>query len=97
MGERPGDEVVQLYVQDVEASLPVSQLQLQGFTRIRLAPGEKQTVRFTLTAGQLSVVDEAGTWRLEPGDFRVWVGGQQPNLRSDRQPDNVLEGHFTVE
>ena len=48
-GERLGDEVVQLYVQDVEASLPVPQLQLQGFTRLRLAPGEKQTVRFTLT------------------------------------------------
>ena len=95
-GERLGDEVVQLYVQDVEASLPVPQLQLQGFTRIRLAPGEKQTVRFTLTAEQLSVVDEAGTWHLEPGDFRVWVGGQQPNLRSDRQPANVLGGRFTV-
>jgi beta-glucosidase len=95
-GERLGDEVVQLYVQDVEASLPVPQLQLQGFTRIRLAPGEKQTVRFTLTAEQLSVVDEAGTWHLEPGDFRVWAGGQQPNLRSDRQPVNVLGGRFTV-
>ena len=96
-GERLGDEVVQLYVQDVEASLPVPRLQLQGFTRLRLAPGEKQTICFTLTAEQLSVVDEAGTWRLEPGDFRVWVGGQQPNLRSDRQPANVLGGRFTVQ
>jgi beta-glucosidase len=95
-GERLGDEVVQLYVQDVEASLPVPRLQLLGFTRIRLAPGEKQTIRFTLTAAQLSVVDEAGTWRLEPGDFRVWIGGQQPDLQSDRQWDNVKEGQFTV-
>jgi beta-glucosidase len=96
-GKRQGDEVVQLYVQDVKASLPVPQLQLQGFTRIRLAPGEKQTVRFTLTAEQLSVVDEAGTWRLEPGSFSVWVGGQQPTLPSDRQLANVLEGRFTVQ
>jgi beta-glucosidase len=95
-GPRLGDEVVQLYVQDVEASLPVPQLQLQGFTRIRLAPGEKQTVRFTLTAEHLSFADEAGTWILEPGDFKVWVGGQQPNLRSELQPANVLAGQFCV-
>ncbi len=88
-GPRSGDEVVQLYVQDVEASLPVPQLQLQGFTRLRLAPGEKQTVRFTLTAEQLSYADETGTWVLEPGDFKVWVGGQQPDLHSKLQPANV--------
>ena len=88
-GPRSGDEVVQLYVQDVEASLPVPQTQLQGFTRLRLAPGEKQTIRFTLTAEQLSFADEAGTWILEPGDFKVWVGGQQPDLHSKLQPANV--------
>jgi beta-glucosidase len=96
-GPRPGDEVVQLYVQDVEASLPVPQLHLQGFTRLRLAPGEKQTVRFTLTAEQLSYADESGTWVLEPGDFKVWVGGQQPDLHSRPQPANVMGGQFAVQ
>ena len=96
-GPRPGDEVVQLYVQDVEASLSVPQLQLQGFTRLRLAPGEKQTIHFTLTAEQLSYADEAGTWVLEPGDFKVWVGGQQPDLHSKLQPANVKGGQFTVQ
>ncbi len=95
-GKRSGDEVVQLYVKDAEASLPVPQLQLQGFTRIRLAPGEKQIVQFKLTADQLSFVDEAGTWLLESGEFKVWVGGQQPNLQTSRQPANVLEGRFIV-
>jgi beta-glucosidase len=95
-GQRPGDEVVQLYVQDVDASLPVPQLQLQGFTRLRLAPGEKRIVPFKLTAGQLSFADEAGAWILEPGEFKVWVGGQQPDLRSDRQPANVQAGQFTI-
>jgi beta-glucosidase len=95
-GTRLGDEVVQLYVQDVESSVPMPRLQLQGFTRIRLTPGEKQTIRFTLTPEQLSVVDETGTWRLEPGDFKVWVGGQQPNVQSDGQPANMLAGQFTV-
>jgi beta-glucosidase len=83
-------------VQDVEASLPVPRLQLQGFTRVRLAPGAKQTVRFALTPEQLAVVDEAGTWRQEPGEFKVWVGGQQPKLQSDQQPANVLAGQLMV-
>jgi beta-glucosidase len=96
-GEFAGDEVVQLYLQDVEAALPVPQLQLQGFTRIHLEPGEKRTVEFILTPEQLSFADEEGLFVLEPGDFKVWVGGQQPNLKTDTQPDNVVQGQFTVE
>jgi beta-glucosidase len=95
-GRHLGDEVVQLYVKDVEASLPVPLLQLQGFTRIRLAPGEKQIVPFTLTAAQMSFADENGKWVLEPGEFKVWVGGQQPNPNISPQPANVIEGQFTV-
>ncbi|HEX2623381.1 MAG TPA: fibronectin type III-like domain-contianing protein, partial [Phototrophicaceae bacterium] len=93
-GSRSGDEVVQLYVQDVEASLPVPQLQLQGFTRIRLNPGEKQTVQFTLMPEQLSFADDNGQWVLEPGVFNLWVGGQQPNLGAGGQPANVLGGEL---
>jgi beta-glucosidase len=96
-GKYPGDEVVQLYLQDVEASLPVPLLQLQGLTRIRLAPGERQTVHFTLTADQMSFADEEGNWVLEPGEFTVWVGGQQPDLKAATQPENLLTGHFTVQ
>lgn len=95
-GKRLGDEVVQLYVQDVEASVLVPQLQLQGFTRLRLKPGEKRTIQFTLTPEQLSFVDDAGTWVLEPGEFKVWIGGRQPDLHARAQPVNVLEGRLAV-
>jgi beta-glucosidase len=95
-GELLGDEVVQLYLKDVEASLPVPLLQLQGLTRLRLAPGERQTVQFTLTADQMSFADEEGNWIIEPGEFRVWVGGRQPDLKADTQPENVLTGQFVV-
>jgi beta-glucosidase len=95
-GRRPGDEVVQLYLRDVQSSLPVPLLQLQGFTRVRLAPGEKRTAQFTLTAEQMSFADEGGKWVLEPGEFTIWVGGQQPVLTGP-QPANVLEGRFTIE
>ncbi len=95
-GARPGDEVVQLYLKDAETSLPVPLLQLQGFTRIHLAPGEKQTAQFTLTPAQMSFADESGKWVLEPGEFKVWVGGSQPDLNAAVQGANVLEGKFTV-
>jgi beta-glucosidase len=91
-----GDEVVQLYVQDVEASSPIPQIQLQGFARIRLVAGEKQTVQFTLKPEQLSFVDDNGQWTLEPGAYRIWIGGQQPKLKADEQPENVLEGEFVI-
>jgi beta-glucosidase len=96
-GRRLGDEVVQLYVKDVDASWPVPQLQLQGFARIRLAPGERQTVRFSLAAEQMSLVDDSGEWLQEPGVFKVWVGGQQPDHETGRVMANVLEGQFVVE
>jgi beta-glucosidase len=96
-GPYEGDEVVQLYLKDVEASLPVPLLQLQGFLRIRLAPGEDQTIRFTLNADQMSFADENGDPLLEPGKFQVFVGGRQPDLQSDSQPANVLAGEFVVQ
>ncbi|MFC1642700.1 glycoside hydrolase family 3 C-terminal domain-containing protein [Myxococcota bacterium] len=96
-GTRSGDEVAEMYVQDVEASSPVPVLQLQGFTRLHLAPGEKQTVEFALTPAQMSFADEGGAWVQEPGVFRVWVGGRQPNLSSSPQFSNVLEGRLTLE
>jgi beta-glucosidase len=96
-GQRLGDEVVQLYLKDMVASLPVPQLQLQGFSRIRLAPGEKQIVHFTLTAEQISFVDDNGQWVLEPGEFKVWLGGQQPDRKTDSPPANGVSGRFTVQ
>jgi beta-glucosidase len=70
---------------------------LQGFSRIRLAPGEKQAVQFILTPDQMSFVNDDGQWVLEPGEFQVWLGGQQPNLKSNSQPANVVGGRFTVQ
>jgi beta-glucosidase len=95
-GQQTGDEVVQLYLKDVEASLPVPLLQLQGFQRIRLQPGEKQTVKFTLTAEQMSFVDESGNWVQEPGEFKVWVGGRLPDVAGDIGSQNVVSGSFIV-
>lgn len=81
-GTRAGEEVVQLYVKDVEAGVPVPKWELKGFKRVLLQPGEKETVEFTLTARQLALIDEEGNCRFEPGKFLIYVGGHQPDRRS---------------
>ncbi len=78
VGEREGDEVVQLYVTDDEASVRVPIRQLAAFRRIHLKPGEREAVSFTVTPEELSVVDERGKRRQEAGTFTISVGGCQP-------------------
>jgi beta-glucosidase len=97
IGGRSGDEVVQLYLTDVVASVPVPIRQLQGFERIPLAAGEKKTVRFTLTSGQMSLIDARGNRVVEPGEFMVAVGGNQPTGEGKTEGQfNVLTESFEV-
>lgn len=77
-GKLAGDEVVQLYVSNKTAKVPVAIRSLQGFSRISLKPGEKRTVTFVLKPHQLSVIDD-NTKRVEQaGMFEVSMGGGQP-------------------
>jgi beta-glucosidase len=98
LGTRAGDEVVQLYLTDVLASQPVPIRSLVGFTRISLSPGEKKVVQFTLTPRQMAFVNEAGFPALEPGDFRLAVGGKQPGFAgsTDAGTTEVLQVEFRV-
>ncbi|NJD18561.1 MAG: glucan 1,4-alpha-glucosidase, partial [Gemmatimonadetes bacterium] len=97
-GARGGEEVVQLYVTDVEASAPVPVRSLAGVRRISLQPGEVRTVRFTLTPRQLSLIDARGDRVVEPGWFEVSVGGKQPGFRgvADAATTGVVTGRFEV-
>lgn len=74
-GARPGEAVVQCYVQDEVASLTRPVRELKGFQRVALAPGEAQRVTFTLGAAELGFYGRGGGWRVEPGAFTVWIGG----------------------
>jgi beta-glucosidase len=78
VGDRAGDEVVQLYVRDLEASVPAPLLHLEGFCRVHLRPGQTRRLAFTLTPAQLAVREETGNAVVEPGEFAVSVGGGQP-------------------
>jgi beta-glucosidase len=82
VGARAGDEVVQLYVTDRAASCRVPHRDLRGFRRLHLAPGKSQRIELGLSARDLSLIDEAGRRRLEPGAFTISVGGSQPDERS---------------
>lgn len=77
-GRRLGTEVVQLYVRDEEATVPVPRHQLLGCARVRLAPGATRAVSFSVRVADLAVVDDAGARVVEPGRFSAWVGGGQP-------------------
>lgn len=79
-GRMDGEEVVQLYVTDVEASVPVPLRSLQGFKRIFLRHGEKKTVTFPLRYEQFSLIDSSGRRIVEPGVFEIRVGGGQDGL-----------------
>ncbi len=81
VGSRAGDEVVQLYVKDELASVTRPVLQLAGFRRIRLAPGEERDVSFTLGPEALRMLDRELRWVVEPGVFGVLVGGSSRDLR----------------
>jgi beta-glucosidase len=87
-GSRAGDEVVQLYVKDELASVTRPVLQLAGFQRIRLAPGEEREVSFVLGSEALRMLDRDLKWVVEPGVFRVLVGASSRDLR--------LRGSLTV-
>ncbi len=75
VGDRMGDEVVQLYVTDKESSTPVPLKALKGFQRISLAAGEERVVSFTLVPEDLDVLDDHGKPFFEEGSFEVMVGG----------------------
>jgi hypothetical protein len=79
VGARDGDEVAQLYVSDVKASVPVPRVHLEGFRRIRLAKGARKKLSFTLTAAQLSAYNDEGRPFFEPGEFTLSIGGGQPD------------------
>jgi beta-glucosidase len=76
-------ETVQLYLKDVEASVTLPRWQLAGIKRVNLAPGEEKEVSFTVTPRQMALINNEGRCILEPGVFEVYIGGSQPDSRSE--------------
>ena len=81
VGDREGDEVVQLYVKDKVSSVISYVMQLRGFDRISLEPGETKTVHFNIKPDDLQILDKNMNWTVEPGDFEVLVGSSSKDIR----------------
>ena len=81
-GKRDGAEVVQLYVHDVESSVPRPKKELKGFKKVFLKPGETQTVTLNLDRRSFAFFDEAsGDWKVEPGEFELMLGSSSRDIR----------------
>ncbi|MCX6968100.1 MAG: beta-glucosidase BglX [Verrucomicrobia bacterium] len=74
-GARAGDEVAQLYIRDLVASVAQPVRELKGFQRVSLAPGESKTVAFVLTSDALAFHNREMKRVTEPGKFQVWASG----------------------
>lgn len=81
-GKRAGDEVVQLYIRDEVSRATRPVMELKGFRRITLAPGESRTVTFEVGPEQLSYHGLDMKRVVEPGRFRVMVGGGSAEVKS---------------
>ena len=90
-GDRAGDEVVQLYIRDVVASVAPFEQVLRGFERVPLEAGETRTVRFTLIPTRdLTMLNRENQWVVEPGAFEVRVSASSA-------PDGIRQqGSFRI-
>jgi beta-glucosidase len=86
-GKRAGEEVVQLYIRDVAASMVRPVKELKGFKRVSLKPGETQHVEFTLGPEHLGFYNREMKYVVEPGEFKVMVGSSS---------EDVIEKSFEV-
>lgn len=80
VGKRAGDEVVQLYIRDMAASVTRPVKELKGFQRVTLRPGEKRRIEFTLGPKELGFYNRTMSFVVEPGEFKVMVGPNSEDL-----------------
>jgi beta-glucosidase len=83
-GHRAGDEVVQLYIHDDEASVTRPVIELKRFQRVTLKPGERRTVTFELTPDDLALWNPAMMKVVEPGTFTISAGPDSVDLKSSK-------------
>ncbi len=83
-GERAGRETVQLYVRDMISSVSTPVMELRGFEKVGLEPGETKTVKFVLKPADLALLDRHLERVVEPGEFKVLVGSSSEDIRLSR-------------
>jgi beta-glucosidase len=74
-GDRNGDEVAQVYTRETAASVATPIRALKAFSRIHLKAGETKSITLQIKRQDLEVWSASREWKLEPGEFTAWVGG----------------------
>ena len=87
-GDRDGQEIVQLYIRDMVASIAQAPILLKAFERVELKKGESKTITFNLGKRELSMYNAQLEEVVEPGDFKVMIGASSDDIR--------LEGMFKL-
>lgn len=95
-GKVSGEEVVQLYVSYLKENIIKPIRALKGFKRISLKPGEQKLISFTLTAEQLSLVNEAGKPYQPNGKMTISIGGGQPGVKN-KTTSNVISKTINIQ
>jgi beta-glucosidase len=80
VGNRAGEETVQLYIHEAIAPVSTPIKQLRGFERVALEPGETKTTTFTLTPEHLQLLDRDMHWVVVPGEFEIMVGRSSDDI-----------------
>lgn len=92
IGERAGDEVVQLYTRDVLSSVTTYEKNLRGFERIHLQPNEEKELTFILKPEDLMLYNVDEEWVVEPGEFKVMIGASSEDIRLHKSFYIIGEG-----
>ena len=95
-GKVAGDEVVQVYISDLDAPVPAPIRALKGFRRIHLEPGEIKTMEFTISPEAFSIINESNERIIVPGKFELSVGGGQPGSKGTKDGINLLKKEIQV-
>lgn len=80
-GNMDGEEVVQLYIRDMVGSVTRPVKELKGFQKVALKAGESKTVSFKITVNELKFYNSELKWVAEPGDFKVFIGGNSRDVK----------------
>lgn len=95
-GSYKGDEIVQLYIKDIYASMTRPVKELAGFKRLTLDAGEKKRVIFTMKASQMAFLDRDMNWKVEKGEMEIQVGKSSEEICLTNTykvtEDGVIEG-----
>lgn len=82
IGYFDGNEIVQLYISNMDSKFRVPKYSLKGFKKIHLKANERKRIQFLLNKSMLNSIDDMGREVLNNGEYKIWISGSSPQRRS---------------